>query len=141
LELTHSEQSGGNMHNENVIYDGRKIAAYSIAEEFCEACGWNDDFLADMWSEIINNPLLYDEFVYFLQTSSLTGNFTYEGYSMLDLYFYNLKLYNLQHDAGKNTDSCDKDRIVFMAFHTMAMLIKEPDKYKEILSNDLGMDF
>ncbi|MDE6432933.1 MAG: hypothetical protein K2L07_01740 [Lachnospiraceae bacterium] len=129
------------MHNENVIYDGRRLAAYTIAADFCKTKGFDEIFLAELWEGILLNPVLYDEFVYFLQKNELTGNFICEGYSMFDLYFYHLGEYNYTHDVGKNPTGCDKDEIVFRAFHTMGRLVKDPVTCKKYLSQDLGMDF
>lgn len=129
------------MHNENVIYDGRKIAAYNIAADFCKYKGWDETFLTELWEGLLLNPVLYDEFVYYLQMGELTGNFVCEGYSMYDLYFYHVGYYNMTHDIGKNTRDCDKDEIIFLAFHTMGRLQKDPETYKKKLSESLGMDF
>lgn len=129
------------MHNENVFFDGRKLAAYNIAADFCKAKGFDDTFLAELWEGILLNPALYDEFAYFLQKNELTGNFVCEGYSMFDLYFYHLGEYNYTHDVGKNPAGCDKEEITFLAFHTMGRLVKDPVTYKKYLAKDLGMDF
>ncbi len=129
------------MHNENVIFDGRKLAAYNILTDYCKTSGHNDQFLAELWEGVLTTPLLYDEFVYFLQTGELTGHYACEGYTMFDLYFYHLGHYNMTHDIGKNTADCSKDEITFLAFHTMCMLQKEPERYKRILSEPDGMDF
>ena len=129
------------MNNNSIIFDRRKLAAYDIVTDFCKKMHWDDQFLAELWEGLIYNPLLFDEFVYYNQKNELTGNFTCEGYSMLDLYFYHLRQYNVSHDIGKNPENCSKDELVFRAFHTMRMLQVKPEVYKKMLSEVPGMDF
>lgn len=125
---------------QNIIFDKRRLAAYSVIEEFCAECGFDDTFTLELWEGLLLNQKLYDEFVFYLQNYEFTGKFTCEGYTIPDLYFYHLREFNLYHDTGKNTDSCNKDKLVFIAFHTMGRLLKEPEIYKVRLSEPMGMD-
>ena len=129
------------MKQDYIIFDGRRIAAYQIAEEFCKSKGWSDEFLAELWEGILSEPVLYDEFTYFLEMNELTGNTVCEGYTMFDLYFYHLHDYNAHHDVGKDTSVTDKDEIMYLAFHTMGQLKREPEKYRKMLNKCEGMDF
>lgn len=129
------------MHNDHVIYDGRKLAAFNIASDFCKEQGYTTQFLTELWDGLLSDPVLYDEFVYFLQTGELTGNTRCGEYSMYDLYFYELGVYNLTHDQGKNEADCDKTALLFQAFHMMGRIKKEPETYLPRLSDSLGMDF
>lgn len=128
------------MDKSYIVYDGRKVAAYNLVADFCKSRGWDDKFLAELWEGILLQPLLYDEFVYYLEKNELTGNFICHGYTMFDLYFYHLRSYNAGHDVGKDSDVSDKDEIIFMAFHTMGRLQKEPDTYIALLERYSGMD-
>lgn len=125
---------------QQIIFDKRRLATYSVIERFGLECGFDNAFITELWEGLLSNQNLYDEFVHYLQTYELKGEFACEGYTLFDLYFYHLREYNLYHDTGKNTDDCNKDRLIFSTFHTMVMLIKEPDKYKKLLSKPLGMD-
>lgn len=129
------------MNNNYIIFDGRRLAAYQIAAEFCKSRHWSDTFLSELWEGILLDPVLYDEFIYFLEMNELTGNTVCEGYTMYDLYFYHLHDYNALHDTGKDTAVTDKDEIMYLAFHTMGRLMQEPEKYKKILDKCEGMDF
>lgn len=129
------------MDNDYIIYDGRKIAAYNIASDFCKSKGWPDRFFAELWEGILLDPVLYDEFTYYLEMNELTGNTVCEGYTMYDLYFHHLRSYNARHDAGKDTSTSDKDEVIFLAFHTMGRLRQEPEIYKQLLNKCEGMDF
>lgn len=129
------------MQNGNLIYDGTKVAAYAVAEAFCQTMDWEERFFEELWEGLIHNLALYEEFIYFLKKGELTGNCVCHGYTMLDLYFYHLREYNMWHDIGKNSASCNKDEIVFRAFHTMGRLEREPEHYIEKLSQALGDDF
>lgn len=129
------------MHNTNVFYDGRKLAAYNITENLCKEKGFDQLFFMELWEGILFQPVLYDEFIYYLQTNEINGVFEFEGYSLFDLYFYHLAEYNFTHDLGRNPVGCDKESITLMAFHTMTQFIKNPIYYKKIITKDMGMDF
>ncbi len=125
---------------QNIIFDKRRLATYSVIEEFCDECGFDDKFTLELWEGLLLNQKLYDEFVFYLQNYEFTGDFKCEGYTIPDLYFYHLREFNLYHDTGKNTDCCNKDKLVFIAFHTMGRLLKEPEVYKARLTKPMGMD-
>ncbi len=125
---------------QNIVFDKRRLSTYSIMEEFCTECGFDNPFITELWEGLLLHQELYDEFVCYLQSHEFKGDFTYEGYTIPDLYFYHLREYNFQHDIGKNPESCNKDKLTFLAFHTMGMLLKEPAVYKAQLTKPLGMD-
>lgn len=129
------------MNNDYIIYDSRKLAAYNIALELCKDKGFDEQFFTELWEGVLYEPVLFDEFMYYLQTNEINGHFQFEGYSLFDLYFYHLGDYNFSHDLGKNPVGCDKEAIALMAFHTMTQFIKNPLHYRKILTKDLGMDF
>lgn len=124
----------------NIIFDKRRLAVYSIIEKFCEECEFDNQFIAELWEGLLLNQTLYDEFIFYLQHYEFTGTFACEGYTIPDLYFYHLREFNLYHDTGKNTESCNKDKLVLTAFHTMGRLLKDPEVYKAKLSEPMGMD-
>ena len=128
------------MGNVNIVFDKRKLAAYQIAYDYCKNKGLSDEFMQELWDGMLIDPVLHDEYVYYLEHGELSGTAKCEGYTMFDLYFYHLREFNLNHDLGKNTAACSKDEICIHAFHTMGMLRREPEKYKKMLEKSLGMD-
>lgn len=128
------------MEQDHIIFDGRKMAAFGIVNDLCKDYGHDNSFAEELWEGLLQTPLLYDEFIYYMQKKELTGNYSYEGFCMFDLYFYQLRRYNLHHDLGKNMSDCDKDMLIYEAFHTMVMLKKNPQDMKKKLSASLGMD-
>ena len=129
------------MAQDYIIFDSRKMAAFQLITDLCREYAFEDTFAQELWSGLLENPLLYDEFVYYMQTKELTGAYTCQGYSMFDLYFYQLRHYNFRHDIGKNRPDCDKGRLILEAFHTMICLTNDPDSYVAKLRAEQGMDF
>lgn len=128
------------MAQNHILFDGRKMAAYELTGSLCKDYGFEVSFAETLWDGLLRLPLLYDEFVHYMQTGELTGLYLCEGVSMYDLYFYHLRRYNVTHDLGRNMPDCDKERLVFQAFHTMVLLTDDPVTYLARLSAAQGMD-
>lgn len=128
------------MGQDSIVYDSRKLAAFGIITDLCHTYGHDTSYTNTLWEALLQSPVFYDEFIYYMQTGQLTGNTSCEGYDMFDLYFYHLRLYNLKHDLGKNIDDCDKDMLIFESFHTMAMLQQHPKETLQKLAEHPGMD-
>lgn len=129
-----SDISGG------VILDARRILAFEGFYDLGEYAGRDKEWLDNLWSELIESPLLMKEFMYYLDHHNFSGEAICEGYGMTDLYVFQMSRYNLIRDIGKNTESCNKESMVLGAFHDMACMLKEPAKYVKKLSDGPGMD-
>ena len=81
-----------------------------------------------------------DEFIFYLEHHSLKDKVHCEGYGLTDLYIWQMNRYNIIGDSGKNTDTCNKDRMVLKAFYDMAQMKKSPDEYIKKLTLGRGMD-
>ena len=123
-----------------ILYDARKIKAYEALLELCELAGEDETWGNELWSELLGDSALMEEMVYYLDHHCLEGSYRFEGYTLIDLFVWQMDLYNLIADSGKNTESCNKERMVLKAFHTMTEIKKDPAHYKRLLSDRFGMD-
>ena len=48
-----------------ILYDARKLKAMEFLNDLCEYAGKDEEFSARLWSELIKDSELYDEFVYY----------------------------------------------------------------------------
>lgn len=123
-----------------IVYDARRIKAYEALQVLCALAGEEEDWGNELWCELLADGGLMKEMVYYLEHHCLDGSYCLEGYSLIDLFIWQMDLYNLIADSGKNTECCNKERMVLKAFRTMTEMKKDPAHYKRLLSDRFGMD-
>ncbi|MDE6909403.1 MAG: hypothetical protein K2P44_02875 [Lachnospiraceae bacterium] len=123
-----------------IVYDARRIKAYegflALGEIADETRAWCDA----LWEELVFWPELLEELVFYLEHRCLMDKVRCEGYGLTDLYIWQMNRYNLIGDSGKNTDACNKDRMVIHAFRDMVEMNKDPAPYVRKLTMGRGMD-
>ena len=123
-----------------IVYDARRIMAYESFLMLGEYADKDKDFLDALWGEFLQNDGLMDEFMYYIDHHTLKDEVKCRGYSLTDLYVFQMSRYNLIRDIGKNTECCNKEAMVLNAFQTMANMLKDPETYVRRLLEDKGMD-
>ena len=123
-----------------ILFDARRVKAYEYLKQLCEACGKSEEFTEGLWMEMIADEGLMGEFMYYLDNHSLFGQLECKCYTLNDLYFYNMRQFEMTQDIGKNYSDCDKEALVLDTFMDMAGMLKDPDRYIKKLSEGLGMD-
>ena len=123
-----------------VIYDGNRVAAYDGLQKLCIYAGRSALWCDGLWSFMLEDGDLYEEFVYYLNHHAFLDKMTASGYSMTDLYVQQLDRFNIKQDSGKNTAACNKEEMVLNTFDAMAKLKKESDKPTRKWQQGFGMD-
>lgn len=123
-----------------IIYDARKIKIYEAVQALCALAGETEEWANGLWSELLTDAELMEEMVYYLEHHSFEGKMRIEGYTLIDLFVWQMDLYNLIADSGKNTESCNKETMVLRAFRAMSGLKNDPARYKKRMSDGFGMD-
>ena len=123
-----------------IVYDARRIKAYEGIQKLGAYAGESEDFVNKLWEELVLDNELLMEFMYYLDHHTLLDKAEFKGYTLTDLYFWQMNRYNLIRDMGKNFSSCNKEGMVLNAFRTMLDLKKDPEKLLKRLSEDKGMD-
>ena len=95
-----------------IIFDARRMMAYERLKELGTMAGKTEDYLEELWAEFIADGELMGAFAYYLDNHSLFDGIECKGYGLTDLYFYNMRSYEVGHDAGKNYADCDKEALV-----------------------------
>lgn len=124
----------------DILLDARRIMAFDAFCKLGDYAGRDKEFLDNLWNELVEEPKLMKEFMYYVDHHNFSGEALCRGYGMTDLYVFQMSRYNLIRDVGKNTSACNKESMVLGAFHDMACMIKEPEKYVRKLSDGPGMD-
>ena len=63
-----------------------------------------------------------------------------EGYGLTDLYVFQMNRYNLIREIGKNTVSCNKEKMVMRAFRDLIDMKRNPAEYLKRLREGRGED-
>lgn len=124
----------------SIIIDGSKLRAYEYLGQLCDYAGWNKEQQDDLWQKLLFRKDLYDEFIYYLSHHELQCSLCFRGYTLIDLYIWQMNHYNLIHDIGKNTAKCNKESLVLRAFLMMAEFMEDPVTYEKKLTGRLHQD-
>ncbi len=123
-----------------IVYDARRIRAYEGLLTLGEYAGKTVGWLDGLWKEIVMDSALLREFMYYLDHHCFLDELQCEGYTMTDLYVWQMDRYNLVREIGKNTESCNKEAMVLNAFYTMYLMQRDPAGYVRRLTSGEGMD-
>jgi hypothetical protein len=123
-----------------ILYDARRIKAYDRLVQIGEASGETKQWCDKLWEDIVFQNDLLEEFIYFLDNHCLKDNVKCEGYGLIDLYMWQLNKFNVMGDSGKNTEFCNKDRMVLWAFRDMIDMRKNPEPFIKNMNLGKGMD-
>lgn len=123
-----------------ILYDNRRIKAFEGLQALGEYTGKDSEWIEALWQELVLDAGLMKEFMYYLDNHTLLDEVKCEGYSLTDLYVWQMDRYNLIREVGKNTHMCNKEAMVLGAFKTMADMKKDPARYVKRLTSGEGMD-
>jgi hypothetical protein len=123
-----------------ILYDARRIKAYDRLVQIGESSGETKQWCDKLWEDMVFQNDLLEEFIYFLDNHSLKDNVKCEGYGLIDLYMWQLNKFNVMGDSGKNTEFCNKDRMVLWAFRDMIDMRKNPEPFIKNMNLGKGMD-
>ena len=123
-----------------IILDARRIKAYECLKQLAEAAGKDEDYTEELWGELLFNEELMGAFMFYLDHHSLFDGISCRGYGLTDLYFYNMRRFEMRQDIGKNYSDCDKEALSLDTFLMMGRMMREPDKYLPKLEGGPGMD-
>lgn len=123
-----------------ILYDARLVKIYEGLLTLGESSGESKQWCDSLWEELVFDGELLDELVFYLEHHYLRDVVKCEGYGLTDLYIWQMNKYNIIGDSGKNTDACNKDRMVLKAFKDMIEMKKNPDVYVKKMTLGKGMD-
>lgn len=124
----------------NIIYDARKIKLMEAVRALSDAVGNSEEWFNCFWQGIIENQYVYDELLYYIDHDDFLCEYTIDGYSIVDLFVWQMSNYNLLHDTGRNDSSCCKEAMVLYAFDAMVKMAKDRLTYQNRIQSDMRLD-
>lgn len=123
-----------------ILYDARKLKALEFLQQLCDYAGKDDEFVNGLWKEFLSDSDLYDEFIYYADNHTFLDEMKISGYSMSDLYVWQMDRYNLVRELGKNPAACNKETLVLNAFFEFANMKRDPEEYVKRIESGKGND-
>ena len=124
----------------NIIIATAKIKACDFFYDLCESCGYEKEWADALWGDIISDDEIFSELVYYMAHHTLKDSVNVCGYSLTDLYVFQMDRYNLVREIGKNTAECNKERMVLNAFRMLVDMKADPETYLRRLEEGRGED-
>lgn len=123
-----------------IIIRTDRIKVYENLKFLCEFAGLSKEWCNALWEDVVTDAGLYKELLYYMEKKTFLDEIKQEGYSLSDLYVWQMNRFNLFHDEGKNSFQCNKERMVLKAFRTMIDMRKDPQGYVRRFEDGPGMD-
>lgn len=124
----------------SLIISTSKIKVCESFYQLLDYAGLSREFGDDLWTELILDDDVYQEFVFYLQNHTFADRVRIEGYALSDLYVWQMDKYNLIREIGKNPVTCNKETMVLNAFRTLVDMKKDPATYVRRIESGRGMD-
>lgn len=124
----------------NIIYDSSRLKIGHGLFSLCEYAGLDENFANSLWQDMALEADVYNEFVYYLINHTFLDKLSIKGYSLSDLYVFQMDKYNLLSEIGKNPVDCNKERMVLKAFRMLVDMKRDPDTFIKRLESGRGED-
>ncbi len=123
-----------------ILYDATKVKVCQAFYAICDYAGLQGEWADKLWMDILSRRELYEELVYYIEHHTFLDKLKVRGYSLCDLYVWQMNRYNLIKDTGKNPRTCNKEKMAMQAFRSMADLLADPEDYGKRLEYGQGTD-
>lgn len=123
-----------------ILYDATKVKVCQAFYAICSYAELPGEWTDKLWMDILSERQIYEELVYYIEHHTFLDKLKVCGYSLCDLYVWQMSRYNLIKDTGKNSRTCNKEKMAMQAFRTMADMIKSPEEYRKKLEEGQGTD-
>ena len=124
-----------------ILYNAGKVKAFENLKALAIQAEETEEFAVLLWQDLLADEALLEEFNYFVVHQTLLGKVSYNGLTLLDLYFSQMNKYNILHDMGKNPYACNKNRVVLHAFRQMVDMRRDPKGMQKFEENEnRGLD-
>lgn len=123
-----------------ILYDASKVKVCQGFYDICEYAEFDREWTDKLWTDIITCRDIYEELVYYIEHHTFMDKMKIRGYSLSDIYVWQMDKYNLVREIGKNPRTCNKEKMVMRAFRTMIDMCRNPDEYVRRLEEGRGED-
>ncbi len=124
----------------SIVINTTQFKVREYLDELCAYAGYDNNRGDALWLELLSDGELYTEFIYYLEHHTFLDKMNVEGYSLSDIYVWQMDKYNLLSEIGKNPESCNKETMVLNAFVTMSKMKADPELYIKRMESGRGND-
>ena len=124
----------------SIIISTSKIKVCEYFYRLCDFCNYDRAWSDALWSDMIANDAIFAELVYYLENHTFKDELKVAGYSLSDLYVFQMSKYNLIREIGKNPVECNKERMVMNSFRMMVDMLADPETYVRRIEEGKGND-
>ncbi len=125
---------------QGILYDATKVKVCQALYDICDYAELSRDWTDKLWLDILARREIYEELVYYIEHHTFLDKVKVQGYSLCDLYVWQMNRYNLIKDTGKNPKTCNKEKMAMQAFRSMMDLMTHPEEYGKRLEYGQGTD-
>lgn len=124
----------------NIIIASEKLKLFEIVENWAEYAGYSKEWMDTFWQDLLTNPEVYEEFLYYIDHEDFLCKYSYSGQYITDIFIWEMRKFNIKTDRGKNYADCDKAEMVLNAFRTMLDMKEKADRIINAMENKNGAD-
>ncbi|GFI15281.1 hypothetical protein IMSAGC009_00438 [Lachnospiraceae bacterium] len=125
---------------QGILYDATKVKVCQAFYDICNYAELPAQWSDALWMDILSRKPIYKELIYYIEHHTFLDELKVCGYSLCDLYVWQMNRYNLIKDTGKNSRTCNKEKMAMQAFRTMVDLMDDPKEYRKRLEEGQGTD-
>ena len=125
---------------QGILYDATKVKVCQAFYDICNYAELPAQWSDELWMDILSRKPIYKELIYYIEHHTFLDELKVCGYSLCDLYVWQMNRYNLIKDTGKNSRTCNKEKMAMQAFRTMVDLMDDPKEYRKRLEEGQGTD-
>lgn len=125
---------------QGILYDATKVKVCQAFYDICNYAELPAQWADELWMDILSRKSIYRELIYYIEHHTFLDELKVCGYSLCDLYVWQMNRYNLIKDTGKNSRTCNKEKMAMQAFRTMVDLMEDPEVYRKRLEEGQGTD-
>lgn len=111
---------------QGILYDATKVKVCQAFYDICNYAELPAQWSDELWMDILSRKPIYKELIYYIEHHTFLDELKVCGYSLCDLYVWQMNRYNLIKDTGKNSRTCNKEKMAMQAFRTMVDLMDDP---------------
>ncbi len=123
----------------SIIISSEKLKYYDEIVRMCEYAQYQDAWRDQFWQDLLLNDGAYKELLYYLEHQDFLEEYKVNGYSVLDIFVWQMRRYNIRLDRGKNGPDCDKIAMLLESFRCL-MDMKEGSDINWSMEMKNGMD-
>lgn len=111
------------------------------ATSLCHYGGADQNFTRTFLEDLKNYPEIQKELAYYARFQEFLGEFTIQGYSIIDILVWQIDHFKSHMDRGEYDLQSNPDHMVMMAFRTFLTMMTDPEPIILAFQSETGTDY